>query len=165
MKTSGAGLDLVKRFEGFSPVVYTCPAGYPTIGYGHVVTAGEAFPDGIDRQKATEILRRDIMVAERAVARLITSRITQPHFDALVSFTFNLGGGALQRSTLRRKLNRGEYDDVPAEFRKWVFAGGRKLPGLIRRRKAEAELFELGSLALNGKIAFTITTEKESFYV
>lgn len=63
-------------------------------------------------------------------------------FDALVSFTFNLGGGALQRSTLRRKVNREEHEDVPREFLRWVWAGGRKLRGLVRRREAEALLYQ-----------------------
>ena len=81
------------------------------------------------------------MIAERAVLRLISVPLTQGQFDALVSFTFNLGAGALQRSTLRRKVNREEHADVPAEFSKWVWAGGRKMNGLIKRRKAEAELY------------------------
>lgn len=81
-------------------------------------------------------------IAERAVLRLISVPLTDGQFDALVSFTFNLGAGALQRSTLRRKMNRGEAEDVPAEFMKWVWAGGRKLKGLIKRRCAEALLFQ-----------------------
>ncbi len=70
--------------------------------------------------------------------RLISAPLSDGRFDALTSFTFNLGGGALQRSTLRRRVNREEHDDVPDEFRKWVWGGGHKLPGLIRRREAEA---------------------------
>jgi lysozyme len=83
----------------------------------------------------------DVQTAERAVLRLITVPLTDGQFDALVSFTFNLGAGALQRSTLRRKINRGDHANVPAEFRKWVWAGGRKLEGLVRRREAEAALY------------------------
>ena len=100
------GLDLIKRFEGFSQTVYFCPAGYPTIGYGHVVKDDEDFSEGIDEAEAEELLRQDTMIAERAVLRLINVPLTDGQFDALVSFTFNLGGGALQRSTLRRKINR-----------------------------------------------------------
>jgi GH24 family phage-related lysozyme (muramidase) len=137
------GLDLICRFEGFSPVIYICPAGYPTIGYGHLITEAnkEQFLDGVDEDEALELLRKDVAAAERAVLRLINVPLTQGQFDALVSFTFNLGAGALQRSTLRRKVNRGELDDVPAELMKWVWAGGRKLRGLVRRRKEEAFLF------------------------
>lgn len=130
---------MIKRFEGFSPTSYLCPAGYPTIGYGHVVLAYEKdrFAAGITPAEATEFLRKDVGIAERAVLRLISVPLTDGQFDALVSFTFNLGAGALQRSTMRRKLNRGEHDSVSAELMKWVWAGGQKLIGLVRRRKAE----------------------------
>lgn len=134
------GLNLIKRFESFSPIIYTCPAGYPTIGYGHVVLAHEQdqFASGITQTEATELLRKDVRIAERALLRLISVPLTDGQFDALVSFTFNLGAGALQRSTLRRKVNRGEHESVPAELMKWVWAAGKRLPGLVRRRRAEA---------------------------
>lgn len=134
------GLDLIKRFEGFSPKIYICPAGYPTIGYGHVVLAHEQdqFATGITQADATELLRKDVRIAERAVLRLISVPLTNGQFDALVSFTFNLGAGALQRSTLRRKVNSGEHESVPAELMKWVWAAGKRLPGLVRRRRSEA---------------------------
>ena len=132
------GLDLIKRFEGFSAVPYRCPGGYSTIGYGHLVQAGEVFPaHGISKAKAEELLRQDVHIAEKAVLRLIRVSLRPGQFDALVSFTFNLGSGALQRSTLRRRVNDSDHDAVPAELTRWVWAGGRKLPGLIRRRKAE----------------------------
>lgn len=136
---SKQGLDLICRFEGFSPVIYICPAGYLTIGYGHMITEAnkEQFLDGVDEDEALELLRSDVGKAERAVLRLITVPLTQGQFDALVSFTFNLGSGALQRSTLRRKVNREEHGNVPAELMKWVWAGGRKLKGLVKRRKSE----------------------------
>jgi lysozyme len=139
------GLDLIKRFEGFSPTIYICPAGYPTIGYGHVVRneEKERFNAGIDQEQGEDLLRCDAQVAERAVLRLITVPLTDGQFDALVSFTFNLGSGALQRSTLRRKVNREEHEDVPAQFKRWVWAGGRKLRGLYIRRKAESGLYAL----------------------
>ena len=137
------GLDLIKRFEGFRPTVYTCPAGWPTIGYGHVVRNNERerFSAGINERAAEELLRRDVEAAEKAVLRLIHVPLSDGQFSALVSFAFNLGAGALQRSTLRRRVNREEYDAASAEFRRWVWAGGRKLKGLISRRAAEAALF------------------------
>jgi len=137
------GLDLIKRFEGFSPTIYICPAGYPTIGYGHLVRDHEQdrYQQGITEQEAEDLLRRDVKVAERAVLRLIDVPLTDGQYDALVSFTFNLGAGALQRSTLRRKVNREEHADVPAQLRRWVWAAGRKLKGLIRRRNAEARFY------------------------
>ena len=135
------GIDLIKRFEGFSRTVYFCPAGYPTIGYGHVVKDGEDFSNGIMEGEAEELLRLDAVIAERAVLRLIDVPLTDGQFDALVSFTYNLGGGALQRSTLRRKINREEHTEVPEQFMRWVWAGGRKLKGLVRRREAEISLY------------------------
>jgi GH24 family phage-related lysozyme (muramidase) len=138
-----AGLDLIKHFEGFSPTIYVCPGGWPTIGYGRVVREAERerFASDIGEDEAEDLLRRDVGVAERAVLRLISVPLTDSRFDALVSFTYNLGSGALQRSTLRRRVNREEHAAVPAEFRRWVFAGGRKLKGLVRRREAEARIY------------------------
>ncbi len=137
------GLALIKRFEGFASEIYICPADWPTIGYGHVVRDGEQvrFADGIDETEAEALLRRDVKTAERAVLRLIRVPLEDGQFDALSSFAFNLGAGALQRSTLRRKVNREEHAAVPVEFRRWVWAGGRRLKGLVRRREAEAALY------------------------
>lgn len=136
------GLRLIRRFEGFSAVQYLCPAGYLTVGYGHVVKNPAAFRQPITKDEAVRILSADVETAERAVLRLISVPLTDGQFDALVSFTFNLGAGALQRSTLRRKVNREEHEDVPAEFLRWIWAGGKKLNGLIRRRQAEAALYQ-----------------------
>ena len=87
------------------------------------------------------MLRSDVEIAERAVLRLIETGLDNGQFDALVSFAFNLGAGALQRSTLRRKINREDHLAVPAEFCRWVWAGGRKLKDLVRRREAEAAMY------------------------
>ncbi len=94
------GLALIKRFEGFASETYICPGGWPTIGYGHVVRDGEQvrFANGIDEATAEELLRRDVESAERAVPRLIRVPLEDGQFDALCSFTFNLGAGALQRA-------------------------------------------------------------------
>jgi lysozyme len=100
-----------------------------------------AFSAGIDVRTAEELLRRDVETAEKAVLRLIHVPLSDGQFSALVPFVFNLGAGSLQRSTLRRKVNRDEYDAVPAEFRRWVWAGGRKLKGLMRRREVESCLY------------------------
>ncbi len=138
---SDRGLALIIQFEGFSPTVYLDAAGLPTIGYGHLIRDGENFSDGIDEVWARELLRHDVRIAERAVLRLIDVPLSDSQFDALVSFTFNVGAGALQRSTLRRKVNREEHDAVPGELLRWVYAGGRRLKGLMRRREAEAEMY------------------------
>jgi lysozyme len=135
-----AELNLIKRFEGFSPMIYICPAGYPNIDYGHVVLAHEQaqFAAGITPAEATERLRKDVTIAERAVLRLISVPLTDGQFDALVSFTFNLGAGALQRATLGRPIDSGDHDEVPAELMKWVWAAGKRLHAPVLRRKAEA---------------------------
>ena len=104
--------------------------------------SGYRLADGIDEETAEDLLRRDLEVAERAVLRLIRVPLTNGQFDALVSFTFNLGSDALQRSTLRRKVNREEHAEVPAEFMRWVWAWERKLRGLIRRRAAETCFYD-----------------------
>ncbi|MFN5588246.1 MAG: lysozyme [Holosporales bacterium] len=134
-----AGIALIKRFEGFVAQPYLCPAGFLTIGYGHRVHLSErkAMQNGITPAAAEELLLRDVAAAGRAVLRLIEVPLLDSQYDALVSFTFNLGSAALQRSTLRQKINRNEHLDVPAELLKWVWAGGRKLPGLVARRAAE----------------------------
>ena len=141
MQVSPVGIALIKRFEGFSPCVYRCPAGMPTIGYGHVVQHNSRLADEITPAQADNLLYADAAMAGAAVARLIRARLTQNQFDALVSFVFNLGAGRLQMSRLRAVINRGEHADAPAEFNRWVYAAGRKLPGLVARRKAEAALY------------------------
>ena len=98
----------------------------------------EQFAAGITHAEATELLRKDVRIAERAVLMLISVPLTDGQFDALVSFTFNLSAGAMQRSTLRRKVNRREHEDVPEELRKWVRSNGKRLRGLIIRRREEA---------------------------
>lgn len=142
MKINQEGLDLIKRFEGFSPKVYICSGGWPTIGYGHVVRGDEGLNIPLSEKDGTRLLRDDVGIAERAVRRLIKAPLNENQFSALVSFTFNLGSGNLQASTLRRKLNRGDYDGASAEFPKWRKAGGRILKGLVRRRAEERGLFE-----------------------
>jgi len=105
------------------------------------VHSGDEFEVDVMIEDVEELLRRDLGVAERAVLRLIRVPLADGQFDALASFTFNLGSGALQRSTLRRKVNREEHAEMPAEFMRWVWAGGRKRKGLVRRRAAEVGLY------------------------
>jgi lysozyme len=141
MKTNEAGLAIIKHFEGFYETVYICPAGLPTIGYGHVVKPHENFSCGISKTEAEELLKKDLNHAEYWVNKLITYELNENQFSALVSFTFNVGSGRLQASTLRTRLNRDGAEDLTSEFMRWVFAGGRKLKGLERRRATEAKLF------------------------
>ena len=140
MQVSKQAIELIKRFEGFKSNCYVCPGGYKTIGYGHIVNDNE-FIEEIDEKKGEMLLSIDIEQSRKSVLKFISAELTQGQFDALISFTFNLGGGALQRSGLRRKINRGEHEEVPREFMRWIHAGGVKLSGLIRRREAEVELY------------------------
>lgn len=152
MDISSNGLDLIKRFEGFAPRVYICPAGYPTIGYGHLVSGDDYKGETIDEAEATRLLAGDVGHAASAVRHLIKNpeRLTQGQFDALVSFAFNLGAGALQASTLRLKVNRGELVSAADEFGRWVWGGRppRKLKGLVLRRAAEAAMFRGSTIVI-----------------
>lgn len=140
-----AGEMLIELFEGFCPVIYHDLAGYPTIGIGHKILKGEVFQIPMTEEKANEILRKDLDVAEKGVSALSYVPLSDLQFDALVSFTFNLGAFALQRSTLRSKLNRGDYLGAADEFPRWIFAGGRKSQGLLNRRCAERAMFLRGT--------------------
>ena len=139
---SSAGLRLIRSFESFSPLPYLCPAGYKTLGWGHVVKPGELFDLPLSQENAETLLLKDVGYTERAISRLIRVPLKQEMFDSLGSWVYNLGSGALQRSTLRIVLNRGEYVEAPNEIRRWIFVGARKIKGLIYRREIEARLFE-----------------------
>lgn len=139
------GLDLIKHYEGFSSSPYLCPAAHWTIAYGAIwgldgTRVTRDHPD-VTKEQGDQLLRRDVGKSERAVLRLIRVPLSDGQFDSLCSFVFNLGSGALQSSTLRRRLNRGGYEEAADEFPRWVFAGGRKLKGLIKRRNDERMLF------------------------
>lgn len=140
MKISQTGIDLIKDFEGFRPEPYRCSANVPTIGFGSTLgVTMESAP--ITLAEGEALLKRDLVRFERAVHRLCPVPLTQGQYDALVSFSFNLGSGALQSSTLRRKLMRENYLGAADEFPRWVLAAGRRLAGLVRRREAERALF------------------------
>lgn len=139
MKTSQKGINLIKSFEGCRLETYKCSANVNTIGYG--TTKGVVPGMKISLLEAEEMLKIDLVYFERWVEKLIEVELTQNQFDALVSFTYNLGEGALKNSTLRKLLNDKRYDLVPAQFLKWNKAGGKVLNGLTRRREAEAKMF------------------------
>ncbi len=145
MRTSAQGVELIKHYEGLRLKPYTCPAGIPTIGYGSTF-----YPDGrkvtlVDRplteDEADALLASTLLPFEREVGRMVEVEITQRMFDALVSFSFNLGSAALRGSTLLKKLNAGDKAGAAGEFAKWVFAAGSVLPGLVKRRESERKLF------------------------
>jgi lysozyme len=142
MKLSAAGLELIKRSEGFRAQVYRDVAGIPTIGFGHRVSMGESFAEGIDESEATAMLAKDVGEAERTVARLVRVALTQGQFDALVDFCFNLGAGRLTTSSLLRELNAGRYEIASEQLLRWDFAGGVANAGLKARRQAEFKLWQ-----------------------
>ena len=140
MRTGRDGVELIRHFEGCRFDAYLCPAGVWTIGYGHTADVKEG--DSIDQEAAEAFLIEDLEKFEQAVMRLVEVPLTQQQFDALVSWTFNLGAGNLAESTLLRKLNNYQYAEVPEQMMRWVRAGGQVLEGLVRRRAAEAALFQ-----------------------
>lgn len=141
MAITPQGLALIKRYEGFSALPYRCPAGYITVGYGHVVLPHEVFDMPLSEAQADKLLVDDVMLAERAVRRFIERALHAHEYDALVSFTFNLGAAALQRSRLRRAVVHGSLDEVETQWMRWVYAKGRRLSGLVARRRAEFMLY------------------------
>jgi len=140
MRTGRDGVELIRHFEGCRFDAYLCPAGVWTIGYGHTADVKEG--DSIDQEAAEAFLIEDLEKFEQAVMRLVEVPLTQQQFDALVSWTFNLGAGNLAESTLLRKLNNYQYAEVPEQMMRWVRAGGQVLDGLVKRRAAEAAMFQ-----------------------
>lgn len=144
MKISSNGLNLIKQFEGLRLSAYDDGVGVWTIGYGTI-----KYPNGVRVKKGDKItqaqagqyIANDVATFERAVNMLVNVPLTQNQFDALVSFTYNLGATNLNASTLLKKLNAKDYKGASTEFQKWNKAGGKVMTGLVRRRKAEMELF------------------------
>ena len=141
MTISKTGVKLIQDWEGYRSKAYLCSAGVWTIGWGHTATARRGMR--IDKNEGQRLFNKDIQVYVNAVNRLVSVPLNQNQFDALVSFCFNLGAGALSSSSLLRELNSGNYFSAANWFERYVYGGGRKLEGLIRRRKAEKKLFEL----------------------
>jgi lysozyme len=157
---SAEGIQFVSDHEGFVPRLYDdqcvparrCGRGHCTVGVGHLVHRGPCdgraseapFADGISRARAHQLLGDDLNVAVATVRERVTVPVSQHQFDALVSFVFNVGVTAFANSTLLSRLNAGRYDAVPTEMNRWVFASGKKLRGLVTRRRDEGRLFADG---------------------
>jgi spore coat assembly protein SafA len=155
---SDAGINLLKEFEGLRLDAYDDSTGVMTIGYGHT---GDVDPgDRISEQQATALLNGDVDWAEQAVRDNVDVPLTQGQFDALTSFTYNVGEGAFEESTLLDRLNAGDYAGAQAEFAKWDNAGGQQLEGLTRRRAEEAALF--GGQAPSGEAQLVSDTAGSS---
>ncbi len=160
MKVSAAAIDMIKHHEGVRTKPYRCPALLWTVGCGHVIDPTHAavkyeerkslsVPAGWDRaltmDEVDRILSQDLGRFERGVVRLCPAAVgRQGVFDSLVSFAFNVGLGNLQRSSLRMKTNRGEFEEAADEFLKWTKAAGRVLPGLVKRRNDERAMYLAG---------------------
>ena len=138
------GLAKLKQWEGLKTKAYLDSGGVWTIGYGHTAMAGLPKPHKgmvITEREAEEILLRDLTQYENTVEQSVKVKLNDNQFAALVSFTYNVGIGAFKKSTLLKKLNNGNFDAVPSELMKWVKAGGKKLQGLVNRRRAEGYLW------------------------
>jgi lysozyme len=155
METSKNGLDLLRKWEGQASHLYYDSAGFPTIGIGHLLTKSEntsgkiiinhetiQIRDGLSDKQCWELLIQDLEEAEDAVNLYVFAELNQNQFDALVSFTFNVGVGAFRKSTLLKLLNQLKYDQVPAQLRRWIRSGGQIINGLITRRENEIKLWE-----------------------
>ena len=140
MKTSIEGLALIKKFEGLELEAYKCAAGVWTIGYGHTkdVQPGDVWSES----HADHMLEVELEEFEAYINDNVTAPLSQNQFDALVSWVYNLGPANLKASTMLKVLNSGDYEGVPAQIKRWNKAGGKVLEGLIRRREAEALLFQ-----------------------
>lgn len=156
MKVSDEAKKMIAHHEGVRFRPYRCPALLWTIGVGHVIDPNHIkvplnerkdlpVPPGWDRTlsmaEVDDILATDLASFERGVLRLCPSGLTQSRFDALVSFSFNVGLGNLQRSTIRMCHNRGDFEAAAEAFMQWTKAGGKELPGLVKRRKDERALY------------------------
>lgn len=142
---SDTGLALIRQYEGYMPKCYQDVAGYWTVGYGHLLQNKSQCPDKpLSIQQALYLLKQDVQEAEDAVQRYVTVPLTQGQYDALVSWTFNLGQGSLRQSTMLERLNAGDFATAAEEMKRWDKAGGQRVIGLRIRRNVEAFWFGNG---------------------
>ena len=140
METSSEGISLIQKFEGCELEAYQCSAGVWTIGYGHTKDVIKGMT--ITKEEAEQMLVDELHEYENYINEYVTVALSQNQFDALVSWVYNLGPANLKASTMLKVLNKGQYEEVPAQMKRWNKAGGKVLEGLIRRREAEACLFK-----------------------
>jgi lysozyme len=139
LSISENGINIIKKFEGFRSTPYVCPGGVLTIGYGVSMKPGEY--RSVSEQQADALLRKKVISYENHVKKLVKVPLSQNQYDALVSLTYNIGGGALAKSSLIKKLNDEDYNGAAEEFLKWNKSKGEILKGLVRRREEERKLF------------------------
>lgn len=154
MGISAKGLGLIKEWEGYKNTVYKDSGGVPTIGVGHALTKSERasgkiviagvtykYKDGLSNEQVDQLLKQDLSIVEIALHKLIKVELNQDQFDALASFIFNVGVSAFTNSTLLRKLNQREYNEVPTQLKRWVHDNGKRNRGLVNRRNNEIKLW------------------------
>lgn len=139
-RVSPRGRALICDSESFSAVVYLCPAGKPTLGYGHVVRDTDNLKPPITQAEAEALLARDLVPVEVYLSAVFPW-LNQNQFDALASFCFNVGLGAFEKSTLFARLKARDIDGAAGQFGRWILGGGKILLGLVKRRRRELELF------------------------
>lgn len=139
MKISENGIELIKEFEGYKSEAYQCTSGIWTIGYGH--TKNVQKNDTCSVEEATEFLKQDVEIAERAINQLVKVELNQNQFDALVSFVYNIGRENFKRSSMLKFLNSAHFPLSASQFDRWVYSRSNKSQGLINRRAKEKELF------------------------
>lgn len=138
-------IKLVARFEGYSATAYKCPAGIWTIGYGSTFLADSSRVkegDIITEEAALQLLRGVLIQFQHSLLKLVTCELNENQTAAVTSLVYNIGVNAFAKSTLLKLLNKEQYEEAALEFLKWTRGGGKVLPGLVRRRHAEKELFE-----------------------
>lgn len=154
MQISENGIKKLVDWEGFKSRIYRDSAGLPTIGVGHLLTQDELrsgkitirgndvkYRNGLTNAQVTELFKQDLASREQLVNTMVQVPLNQNQFDTLVSFVFNVGRSAFQKSTLLKLLNSGKYDEVPGQLKRWVYSGGEKTEGLVNRRENEIELW------------------------
>lgn len=141
-KLNDNGYALIRTFEGYSPFMYKDSAGYPTIGYGHLILKGEKFQQPLLPEQAQALLVSDVASKVKDVNKHVVVGLHENQFAGLTVFTYNVGAGALVRSTVLKKVNAQQHQEVPAQLNRYVYAGGIKLKGLERRRRAEGLLYQ-----------------------
>ena len=154
MNLSDKGIRFLRQAEGVRSDVYKDSAGLPTIGVGHLLTQSELssgkiiidgepvkYGEGLSNHHIDELLKQDVDRFEKAIAEYVKVPLYQNQFDALVSFSFNVGVGAFKNSTLLKVLNARDYDKVPEQLKRWVYSSRKKVQGLVNRRNSEIALW------------------------
>lgn len=136
-------IDLIKQFEGFRPEAYQDSVGVWTIGYGTTIINGQPVKQGmtITQDQALQLVQQEVNKLWSQIESILKVKINDNQMNALVDFAYNLGFGSLKNSTLMRLVNESKFDEAANQFPRWVYAGGKVLPGLVRRREAEKQLF------------------------